>query len=243
MAHMMPLAESACTAWKAASAVSMMQRPPQRRRNRARPRPDLDDAPVLVVPHHHAARVAREPLRRFRGNARAALEDRLTGLLGVLEHCGIDVHHHLVTLARRARIQLVVERRLCEQRQRVRLLLSQRRRRVLRGRVRRRIGYRLRSSLLVQSLARGSEGPHEESAGLGREPAPQHDRAVVVLVHVKRTARMLTRGLPRLRPAIHLTPPADDALDVGGGARLSDSEQPLLGLGGSDAGERANLGV
>jgi hypothetical protein len=61
--------------------------------------------------HHHPAGVARQALRRSRGNTRAILEDR-----------GIDVDHRLVALARGAGVEAVVEGRLREQR--LRLLAS-----------------------------------------------------------------------------------------------------------------------
>ena len=101
-----------------------MKDAPQRRGNRPRPGPDLHDAAVLVVPHHHAAGVARQAAGRFRGNARPALEDGLPGLVRVGQRGLVDVHHDLVPLARGARIEPVVQGRLREQGQRVRLLLS-----------------------------------------------------------------------------------------------------------------------
>ena len=45
--------------------LNWMERAPQCRRNRPRPGPDLHGAPLLVVPHHHPARVARQAPRRF----------------------------------------------------------------------------------------------------------------------------------------------------------------------------------
>ena len=39
--------------------------------------------------HHHAARVARNALRRFRGNARPILEDRLTRRVGIGQDRGV----------------------------------------------------------------------------------------------------------------------------------------------------------
>ncbi len=68
----------------------------------------------------------RQPHAGFRGNVRAALEHGLAGRLRVLQHGGVDVDDDLVTLARRAGVETVVERGLGEQRQRVRLLLSRR---------------------------------------------------------------------------------------------------------------------
>ena len=121
----MPLGEADAAAREAAAPVPMEERPPQGGRNGAGPGPDLDHAARLVMAHHHPARVARQAPRRFRGNARAVLEDALTGLLGVGQHGGVDVDHHLVALARGAGIE-VVEGRLRKQSQGIGLPLGQR---------------------------------------------------------------------------------------------------------------------
>src|SRR6266446_6774111 len=92
-------------------------------RNRAGPRADFHDLPVRVVAHDYPGRVARHPLRRSRGNVGAAIEDGLTRRLGITQHRGVDVDDDLVTLARSAGIEGVVERGLGEERQRVSLLL------------------------------------------------------------------------------------------------------------------------
>jgi hypothetical protein len=81
-----------------------------------------------VVSHDHAARVTRETLRRFRGNARTTFEHRLARGVGIREHCRVDVYDDLVALAGSAGIHTVVQRGFCEQRQRVGLQLSERRR-------------------------------------------------------------------------------------------------------------------
>ena len=52
------------------------------------------------------------------------LEDGLAGLIRVRQRRGIDMDHHLVPLSRGSGIELMVERALGEQRQRVRLLLG-----------------------------------------------------------------------------------------------------------------------
>jgi hypothetical protein len=57
--NVMPLTEGKPAAREATALVSVVERAPQGGRNRPGPGPDLDGAPVLVVPHHHAARVAR----------------------------------------------------------------------------------------------------------------------------------------------------------------------------------------
>jgi hypothetical protein len=111
----------------------------------------------LIVPHHHPARVARQAPRRFRGNARAPLEDGLAGLIRIRQRRGIDVDHHLVPLARRAGIELMTEGRFREQGQRVRLLLRPGRRGC--GRIGRVVGRLLGPAPLVQRLARRGQGP------------------------------------------------------------------------------------
>jgi hypothetical protein len=160
---------------------------------------------VAVVPHHHPARVARQALRRSRGNARAVLEDGLARLIGVRKDLGIDVDHYLVTLARGTWIDAVVESRLGEHDQCVRLLLDHRRR----------VGLRLLSaSLLIQGLAGGGERLHEQRAGLRCQPSSDNHRAVAVRIHVQGPARVLTSSLARFGLPVHPPPAADDALDV-----------------------------
>jgi hypothetical protein len=69
----MPLTERHAAAREAASPVPMVQRSPQRRRNRPGPGPDLHDAPGRVVRHHHPARVARQAPHSFRGTPDVAI--------------------------------------------------------------------------------------------------------------------------------------------------------------------------
>jgi hypothetical protein len=82
---------------------------------------------VGIVPHDHAGRVTRKTLGRFRGNVRAAVEDRLAGRLGVGEDRSVDVDDDLVALIRRARIETMVQDGLGDEGERVRLLLLHRR--------------------------------------------------------------------------------------------------------------------
>jgi hypothetical protein len=106
--------------------------------------------------HHHPACIARQALRRFRGNARPVLEHGLAWLIRVGQHLGIDVDHHLVPLSRGAGIEPVVQSRLREQGQGIRPLLGRRRgigcRQILgrAGGLARRL---LTPGLLVQGLA------------------------------------------------------------------------------------------
>jgi hypothetical protein len=62
MMEVMALPERQPAAREATALVAVVERAPQGRRNRAGPCPDLHGAPVLVVPHHHPARVARQAL-------------------------------------------------------------------------------------------------------------------------------------------------------------------------------------
>ncbi len=61
---------------------------------------------------------------RFRGNVLAVFEDGLAGLIGVGEGRGVDVDHYLVSLAGGTGVDAVMESRLREQCQRVRLPLG-----------------------------------------------------------------------------------------------------------------------
>ena len=92
--EVMSLPEPEPAAREAAVLVSMMERAPQCGRNRPGAGPDLDGAPVLVMPHYHAARVACQALQRFCRNARPVLEHGLAGLIRVRQRCGIHMDHH-----------------------------------------------------------------------------------------------------------------------------------------------------
>ena len=124
----MALAEADVAAGEAAAAVAMLKSSPQRRGNRPRSGRDFHDAAVARVLHHDAARVTRQAPGRFRRNVGAVVEDGLAGLIGIGESGSVDVHHHLIALAGRSRIDAVVKGRLREQRERVSLLLGERRR-------------------------------------------------------------------------------------------------------------------
>ncbi len=126
MPDVMPLAERKPAAGKAAAPVPVLERSPKGRRNGPGAGADLDHLAIRGVPHHHAARVARQAPGRFRGNVRPVLEDGLAGRVRVCQHRGLDMDDHLVALARGAGIDPVMEGRLREQGERVRLLLGQR---------------------------------------------------------------------------------------------------------------------
>src|SRR5439155_3138310 len=86
MADVMPLAERPTAAREAAAFVAMVQHAPERGRNGPGTGADLFDPAIRSVPHHHPARVAGQAPRRFRGNVRAVLEDRLPRRLRVGQH-------------------------------------------------------------------------------------------------------------------------------------------------------------
>jgi len=65
MTDVMSLAETNPAAREAAAAVSMVKRPPQRRRDRPGASIDLHDSAVPAVPHDNEARVARQAPGRF----------------------------------------------------------------------------------------------------------------------------------------------------------------------------------
>ncbi len=223
----MALPEADPAAREPAAAVSVMERPPERRRDRAGPGTDFHNAAVPAVLHHHPTRVARQALRRFRGNVGAVLEDRLAGLVGIREERGIDMNHHLISLCRGAGLDAVVESCLREQRQRVGLLLRHGRR--FRGNVRRPGVPVLRACPLIQRLASRGQRLHEHGADLGRQPPSESHHAVLVLIHVQRAARVPPGGLDRLGLAVRPAPAAHDAFDVIGRACTSHGEQTLFG--------------
>jgi len=81
VAEMMPLAETDAAAGEATAPVPMLEGPSQGGGNSPGPGPDLQQMSIVVVTHHHPARVARQAPGRFRRNARAVLEDGLPRLL------------------------------------------------------------------------------------------------------------------------------------------------------------------
>lgn len=105
--EMMALAEADTAPGEATTPVPMVERSSQSGGNRPRPGTDLYQAPAVVVAHHHPARVARQALGRFRGNACAAVEHGLARLIRIGQHLSIGVDHYLVALARGAGIEVV----------------------------------------------------------------------------------------------------------------------------------------
>src|SRR5437773_11067257 len=81
VADVMPLPDTDSTPREATAAIPMLERSPERRRNRPGTRSNLDDPAVGVVAHHDTTRVTRNALGRFRGNARTVLEDGLARVI------------------------------------------------------------------------------------------------------------------------------------------------------------------
>ncbi len=159
----MAVAEPDPAAWEAAAAVAMVERSPDRRGNRPGPGIDLHDPAIPAVAHHHPAGVAGQALGRSSWNACAVLERRLAWRVGVRQDLGIDVDDHLVALPRAPGVEALVEGRLREQGEGVRLLLLHRRW----------VGFRfLPPPLLVQRLPSGCERLHEQGARPPGSTAP-----------------------------------------------------------------------
>ncbi len=68
--------------------------------DRPRPGSDLHHPPLLAVPHHHSARVARQPPRRSRGNVAPLFQHGLAELLRIRQDRGVHMDHHLTPLTR-----------------------------------------------------------------------------------------------------------------------------------------------
>ena len=235
----MALAEPHSAAREAAAAVAMVERPPDCRGNRPGPGIDLHDAAVPAVTHHDPARVAGQALGRSSWNARAVLEGRLAGRIGVRQDLGIDVDHDLVALPGVAGVEALVKGGLREQGEGVRLLLLHRRRSSwnvcgagVSGRG---------SSLLVERLPGGSQRLHEQGAHLRGQPALDPHRAVAIRIHVQGPARVLQGFLARLGLPVHPAPAADDPRHVLGRAGPAHAEELLFGFGSRDARQLAEL--
>jgi len=161
-------------------------------------------------------------------------EDGLARSVWIRQYRRVHVDDDLVSLCGCARIDTVVQRRLGDEDQRVRLLLAHRRR--FRGNV-------SCVRLLIEGLTGRGQRLHEHGADLRRQPPADDDHAVFVLIHVQGAARVAPRGLPYFRLPIDPPPAADDALDVLGGAGPADGEQPLFRFWRRDAGQRTDLRV
>jgi hypothetical protein len=189
--------------------------------------------------HPHAAGVAREALRRFRGNAHSVFQDGLPWMLGLRQHGRIDVHHHLIAFARRTRVEPVVQRRFREERQGIGPLQWGGRRLLYRvGR-----DFPADARPRIERLASRRDGLQQQGAHLGLQPATQDHRAVLVMMDVQRSARVPSRGLTALGAPVDLPPAPHDALHVGRRPRPSDRQEPRLRLQRGHPRQRPHLGV
>jgi hypothetical protein len=107
--NMVSLSKRQAAAWEATALVAMLKRAPQRGGNRAGSGADFCNPSIGIVPHHRAAGVACEAMRRSRGNAGTALEHRLPWRIDFGQHRGIDVNDDLVALTRRAGLHSTVQ--------------------------------------------------------------------------------------------------------------------------------------
>ncbi len=238
----MPLTHSDGATREPAAPVPMVQCPPERRRDRPCAGSDFHHPPVLVVPHHHPARVAGQPLRRSRGNVRPVFERRLPGLSRIRQDRGVYMDHDLVPLCggTRGRARDEALPRPARPEHPPAAAAGS-------GRPRpgstRRGNDRAGAAPLVERLAGRVERTQQQRAHLrGKAPA-KHQRAVRIRVDVQRAAGMLARGLASLGLPVHLAPPLHDALHVDRGACARYREQTRLGLRGRDAGQSTDLGV
>jgi hypothetical protein len=184
----------------------------------------------LIVANPCTVGVTAESLRRFRGNVGAVSERRLSGR--------VHLEDYLVALIRSAGVQLVVQRRLSHQGQGVRFLLGHAR---LSGWHQRRAPGMPASPM--KGILRGGEGLQEHRTGLRIQAPMDDDHAVLVLVDLNRSRRMLAPGLREIRIAIALTPAAYDTFSLRGGDGPSNGEEASLVLRGGDPGQRTHLGI
>jgi len=96
---------------------------------------------------------------------------------------------------------------------------------------------------LIQRLTGGVEGLHQQRPDLRRQPSPDPDHTVAILIHLQGAAGVLPGSVAGLGLAIHMAPAPHDPLDMLGGAGAADRQQPLLGVRRRHPGERADLGV
>jgi len=134
-----------------------------------------------------------------------------------------------------------MQRRLREQRQRIRALLG-------RGQGLSRWVNRARRSRpgagpLIQGLPRGGERVHRERPHLRLETPPKHHHAILTLVDVQGPAGVPPCGLARLRLPVHPPPAPHDPLHMRRRARPPHRQQPGFGLRRRYARQGSNLGV
>jgi hypothetical protein len=237
--HVVRVAVAALTAGEATCvAVPLLERPADRRRHGPAPPPDVEHVALRVVCHLDQRGVAREPPRRFRGNAlparrqhRLARSRRSSSVRRLpLERRALRVQHDLQAVGppgrggRRRR-----ERLLGHEPERVRTPLAGRRPRL--------------RPLPVQLPPRPLERLLEQRAHLRIQPTPQHPAPVLVRIqlHVPTlVARPLLLGL--LEP-IDPPPSPHHSLDVRRRCAPRELEQLGLVIRRHHPRERAHLRV
>ena len=219
----------------AAAAVAGLERPAERGRDRASAAAEAQGESV-ALDHRHGLGVTTQAacgLRRDHGPLR---ELAAAGVVGG-EGCGIDVH--VQTRALGVVPVASLERGLGELDER----LDLRRARGLEGERRIALGIDARSLLLappfVHPLACGLERLDEERAVLGGKAGAQVEGAVVreVVVDVLELVR-----LPHFLGG-EAAEGTERELELGGGERFCQLEQPFLGGRGRDPGQGTHLAV
>ena len=140
---------------------------------------------------------------------------------------GVDVHHHLIAVTRRARIEIRRQGGFGEQAQRVGPAL---RGRDLFGQG---VAGRGGRAIAKQPIGGGLEGALHDGAHLRREPAADDDHAVVVDPRRELTIEMPRFGLARVLDAIHAPPRAHEPLHVRSRAGQRQIDERLLVLAAS----------
>src|SRR5260370_20169319 len=91
----MALSKTDAAPGETTTAISVLKRPAQRRRDRSSAGADRGDTAVGVVAHHHSAGIACQAPRRFCGNVCSVLEDGLARCIRVRQDRGLDVNPDL----------------------------------------------------------------------------------------------------------------------------------------------------
>jgi hypothetical protein len=205
----------------ATAPVARLQRPPHRRRDRARLSADRDRHAVALDDLDERG-VAGQALRRLRGERRAVLEH--VGALGRL-----DVDDDLVALAGRPGVSVARQGHVRQRNER----LGARRSPRFRGTA------VLGPLALLEPVARRIERAHEESPVLGRQPRANDQRAVLFpgVAGVGQGVELVCLCGSDLPVGAHR------ALELGGGQVPSELEQLLLVPRLGDPGQRPYLGV
>ena len=240
---------SRSAAGKAAAAVARMQRAAKRGRDAAGLAAEAE-RPAVPLEHAHDRRVAREPARGFRRQGRAVVELAAPAVIGPGQRVRVDVHQYLVPVPARACLLQAGGVRVRDRDESVGPRLRQRCRRRSRGNVlggvagsrrRSRGNVGCRGSLPRGLLSRGVERGHQQRALLGREPCPQQDGAVVVVVDAQPPIRPPAGGGALCRNDAAIA--AQEPLELRRGRMPCEVEEIGLPLDVVHARERPHLRV